>query len=263
MRPRDTRFYLMVVAIGLASGFLAGLFGVGGGILMVPALVLVLGVEQRLAHGTSLTAIIPMALVGVTGYALGDSVDWLAAALLTLGAAGGAVIGTAALHRLPERTLRLAFAAFLILTAVRMFFEVGGPAGDLRLGVAGAAVLVVVGLVSGISAGLFGVGGGLIMVPAMVLLLSLSDALAKGTSLAVIVPTALIGTYRNVRAKNADLRLAALLGVSGMVTAFAASRWSVTMDPQLSRVLFACLMIAVAALMVFRKAADAEPGLEA
>ena len=101
------------------------------------------------------------------------------------------------------------------------------------------------------------------MVPAMVLLLSLSDALAKGTSLAVIVPTALIGTSRNVRVKNADLRLAALLGVSGMVTAFAASRWSVTMDPQLSRVLFACLMIAVAALMVFRKTADAEPGLEA
>ncbi|MEE4275208.1 MAG: sulfite exporter TauE/SafE family protein, partial [Thermoleophilia bacterium] len=220
MRPRDARFWALVVAIGLASGFLAGLFGVGGGILMVPALVLLLRVDQRLAHGTSLTAIIPMALVGVTGYALGDSVDWLAAALLTLGAAGGAVIGTAALHRLPERALRLAFAAFLILTAARMFFEVGEPAGDPHLGLATAALLVLVGLFSGITAGLFGVGGGLIMVPAMVLLLSLPDALAKGTSLAVIVPTALIGTYRNARVGNTDLRLAAVLGVSGMVTAF-------------------------------------------
>jgi len=263
VRARDARFWALVVAIGLASGFLAGLFGVGGGILMVPALTLLLGVDQRLAHGTSLTAIIPMALVGVTGYALGDSVDWLAAALLTLGAAGGAVLGTAALHRLPERALRLAFAAFLILTAVRMFFEVGEPVGDPQLGLATAALLVLVGLFSGITAGLFGVGGGLIMVPAMVLLLSLSDALAKGTSLAVIVPTALIGTYRNARVKNTDLALAAVLGVSGMLTAFAASQWSLTMQAGLSRITFACLMLVVAALMVFRKRAEAEPGLEA
>jgi hypothetical protein len=198
----------------------------------------------------------------VTGYALGDSVDWLAAALLTLGAMGGAVIGTAALHRLPERALRLAFAAFLILTAARMFFEVGEPAGEPHLGLATAAFLVVVGVVSGVTAGLFGVGGGLIMVPAMVLLLSLPDALAKGTSLAVIVPTALIGTYRNARVKNTDLTLAAILGLSGMLTAFAASQWSVTMQAALSRVLFACLMLVVAALMVFRKGAKAEAGPE-
>jgi len=257
VRSRDARFWALVVAIGLASGFLAGLFGVGGGILMVPALTLVLGVDQRLAHGTSLTAIIPMALVGVTGYALGDSVDWLAAALLALGAAGGAVVGTAALHRLPQRVLRLAFAAFLIVTAARMFFEVGSPAGEPHLDVLGAALLVLVGVVSGVTAGLFGVGGGLIMVPAMVLLLSLPDALAKGTSLAVIVPTALVGTYRNARVGNTDLALAGTLGVSGMVTAFAASQWSVTMDPGLSRILFACLMLVVAVLMVFRKEARA------
>jgi len=264
MPRRDARFFVLVVAIGLLSGFLAGLFGVGGGILMVPALTLLLGVEQRLAHGTSLTAIIPMALVGVTGYALGDSVDWAAALLLTLGAAGGTVLGTAALHRLPQRVLRLAFAAFLVVTAARMFFEVGAPGGAPHLDVATSALLVLTGIVSGITAGLFGVGGGLIMVPAMVLLLSLPDALAKGTSLAVIVPTALVGTYRNARVKNTDLPLAATLGLSGMVTAFAMSQWSVTMDARLSRVLFACLMLVVAAFMVFRKdtGAGAEPGFE-
>lgn len=264
MRRRGARFQALVVAIGLLSGFLAGLFGVGGGILMVPALTLLLGVDQRLAHGTSLTAIIPMALVGVTGYALGDSVDWLAAALLTLGAAGGAVLGTAALHRLPQRALRLAFAALLVLTAVRMFWEVDAPAGGPDLDVATAVLLVVVGVVSGITAGLFGVGGGLIMVPAMVLLLSLPDALAKGTSLAVIVPTALVGTCRNARVKNTDLPLAATLGISGMVTAFAAAQWSVTMEAGLSRVLFACLMLVVAGLMAFRKDAKGgvEPGFE-
>ena len=65
------RTMLRIVLVGLAAGFLSGLFGVGGGVLMVPALVLVLGMGQRLAHGTSLAAIVPIALAGVLGYALG------------------------------------------------------------------------------------------------------------------------------------------------------------------------------------------------
>ena len=70
-----------LVVVGLAAGFLSGLFGVGGGVLMVPGLVLVLGMGQRLAHGTSLAAIVPIAVAGVAGYALAGEVDWLAAAV--------------------------------------------------------------------------------------------------------------------------------------------------------------------------------------
>ncbi len=112
-----------LVAVGVAAGFLSGLFGVGGGVLLVPGLVLVLGMGQRLAHGTSLAAIVPIALAGVVGYALAGEVDWAVALFLALGAAGlGAPVGTHLLHVLSTRVLSVVFAALLLATA-------GPPAG--------------------------------------------------------------------------------------------------------------------------------------
>src|SRR4051794_29643170 len=70
------------IVVGLVAGLLSGIFGVGGGILIVPGLVLALGMQQRLAHGTSLAAIIPIAAAGLSGYAVAGEVDWLAALLL-------------------------------------------------------------------------------------------------------------------------------------------------------------------------------------
>ena len=99
---------LRIVLVGLVAGFLSGLFGVGGGILMVPALVLVLGFDQRLAHGTSLAAVLPIAISSLTSYALEDKVDWRVGLLLAVGAVAGAVVGTHFLHRLPQRRRRRA-----------------------------------------------------------------------------------------------------------------------------------------------------------
>lgn len=243
----------IAAVIGLASGFLAGLFGVGGGILIVPALVLVLGVEQRLAHGTSLAAIVPIAAVGVFGYAWSGSVDWSAAAIIAGGAAVGAVAGTRWLHRLPQRVLRLAFSAFLLTTALGLFLDVGSGTAQGSLDVARVAGLVLIGLAAGVLAGLLGVGGGLVTVPAMVLLLSMPVTAAKGTSLAIIIPTAVVGTLRNLRVRNADLALAAAVGVTGMATSYVGSLLSVSMDARFSKVLFACLLVAVAATMLLTR----------
>src|SRR5687767_6074920 len=117
-QPRTTM--LGAAAVGLVAGFLSGLFGVGGGALIVPGLVFLLSMDQRRAHGTSLAAIIPIAAAGVVGFALEGSVDWPAAGLLSLGAVAGAVGGTEILQRLRTRTLRLTFAGLLALTALRL-----------------------------------------------------------------------------------------------------------------------------------------------
>ena len=194
---------------------MAGLFGVGGGILIVPALVLVLGMEQRLAHGTSLAAIVPIAVGGVAGYVWSGSVDWVAVAILVGGAVLGAVAGTHALHRLPQRVLRVVFSLYLLATAVSLFLNVGSTAAQERLTVPTVAGLVLIGLAAGTIAGLLGVGGGLVMVPAMILLLSMPVAVAKGTSLAVTVPTAVVGTIRNLGVRNVDLVLAGVIGIDG------------------------------------------------
>ena len=104
--PHDLRFYLVCVGIGLLAGLLSGLFGVGGGTVIVPFLVLLLRFDQRLAAGTSLAAIVPTATVGVISYAVHGSVAWIPALLLAAGAVVGAQIGTWLLPRLSLTVLR-------------------------------------------------------------------------------------------------------------------------------------------------------------
>jgi uncharacterized protein len=241
-----------VIVVGLVAGFLSGLFGVGGGILIVPALVLVLGFDQRLAHGTSLAAVLPIAIASLTSYAMEDSVDWRVGCLLAAGAVGGAVIGTNILHRLPHDVLAFAFAVLLVLTAVRLMFDHSDGSGRDALTLPSIIALVLVGLGAGILAGLLGVGGGIVLVPAMVVGFGIPAAIAKGTSLLVILPTSIMGTWRNRAKHNADLRVATILGFAGVVSAFAAGKLAVRMSEALSNTLFAILLLAVAARMLWQ-----------
>jgi uncharacterized protein len=253
------------VVVGAIAGFLSGLFGVGGGILIVPGLVFLLAMDQRRAHGTSLAAIVPIAIAGVCGFVLDDAVDWPVAAAIVVGAVAGSLIGTTALRVIPQRGLRLAFIGFLLLTAGRMLVATPDAAGRGELDVLMVLGLIALGVASGTLAGLLGVGGGIVIVPVLVALFLVPDAVAKGTSLVVIVPTAISGTFRNVRNGNANLRVAAVVGVAGVVSAFLGSQVALDMDPRTSGVLFAILLTLVAvrmAAMAWREshAVDANTG---
>lgn len=256
VHARVTARSARVVAVGLVAGFLSGLFGVGGGILIVPALVLLLGFSQRLAHGTSLAAVLPIAMSSVTSYALEDKIDWSVGALLAVGAVLGAVIGTLILDRLPHDLLAIAFSLLLAVTAIRLLFDHSEGDGRATLTVLTALGLVLVGFVTGVLAGLLGVGGGIFVVPAMVVGYGIPAAIAKGTSLFMIVPTSIMGTWRNRAKGNADLRVAVLLGLAGVVSAFVAGKISVGMSEALSNVLFSILLLFVAARMMWQVIAE-------
>jgi len=238
------------IALGLVAGFLSGLFGVGGGILIVPVLVLAMRMDQRLAHGTSLAAVLPIATAGVIGFALEDSVDWPVAGALIIGAMVGAVIGTHWLHKLPTDVLAYAFSAVLLLSAARLVLDHSSATGRGELGLVGLAGMAALGLLSGTLAGLLGVGGGVVMVPAMIILLGIPGAVAKGTSLAVIIPTSIVATVRNTRKDNADLSVAAAVGFAGVVSAYGASKVSVGLDEKTSSLLFAALLALVSIRMI-------------
>lgn len=109
---------LKLLGIGLVAGFFSALFGVGGGIVLVPLLILVVGLESRAAAGTSLAAIGITALAGSVLYALEGHLDVGHAALVGLPAAAGAVLGTNAQQRISARALTLAFAGLLAAIAV-------------------------------------------------------------------------------------------------------------------------------------------------
>src|SRR5690606_17542245 len=118
----------------------------------------------------------------------------------------------------------------LLVTAVRMLLDHADGGGRADLTVGAALALALLGVASGVLAGLLGVGGGIVMVPAMVVLLGMPAAVAKGTSLAVIIPTSVMGTWRNRRNGKADLPAAVIVGLAGMVSAFAGSKISVGMS---------------------------------
>jgi len=203
----------VVLVVGVGAGLLSGLFGVGGGILVVPALVVLLRLDQRLANGTSLGAVLPIAVSSLATYWAQDNVDWSMALWLAIGALGGAVYGTKLLHVLPRTVIGYAFATMLILTAL-------------------------------------GIGGGVVMVPMMIVFFSELPVIAKGTSAAVIIPTSIMGTWRNHRNSNIDFRIAGIVGLAGVPSAIGGGVVADEMSKDLSNALFATLVLVVAGRMI-------------
>lgn len=249
---RGPRAYVIFVLIGLVAGLLSGLFGVGGGTVIVPLLVLLLSFDQRLAAGTSLAAIVPTASVGVISYAVSGSVAWIPALILAAGAVIGAQIGTRLLPRISQSVLRWCFVGFLVLVIISLFLVVPSRAAVFELGWLNGAGLVLVGVLTGIVAGLIGVGGGVIVVPVLMLVFGTSDLEAKGTSLLMMIPTAISGTIGNLRHHNVDLLAAGLIGVSACTTT-ALGAWLATLiDPLLGNMLFAAYLVVIAVQMAIK-----------
>ncbi|MGH3084003.1 MAG: TSUP family transporter [Gaiellaceae bacterium] len=110
-------------AIGLAGGLFSGLLGVGGGVVMVPLLVLWGGFGQRNAHAVSLGAIIPISAAGVLTFGAAGEIRVWEALALAVGAIAGAQAGARLLARVDERKLKLAFGVFMLIVAVLLVVE--------------------------------------------------------------------------------------------------------------------------------------------
>jgi len=252
VRSRGPRAIAIFVAIGLLSGFLSGLFGVGGGTVIVPLLVMLAAFGQKLASGTSSAAIIPTAAVGVVSYAVHGDVDWVAALLLAAGAVVGAQVGTRLLHRLSESFLRWFFVGFLVVVMASLFVIIPSRDAELELHFWSGAALVVTGLVTGVLSGLIGVGGGIVVVPVLILLFGASDLVAKGTSLLMMIPTTISGTIGNIRHRNVDLAAGLGIGIAACVTTPLGAVVANAVDPQVANILFVVFLVVITAQMTQR-----------
>lgn len=247
MRRHGARYWISLLAVGILGGLLSGAFGVGGGIVMVPLLVTFAGMDQRRAAATTLVAIVPAATVGAATYLAQGETDLVAGGIVAFGAVFGAVLGTMLLRRLPLVWLRWMFIALLVGVAVRMVLIVPGRGDQVDLTWYVVVGYILLGLVMGIASGLFGIGGGVIAVPAFIAIFGISDLIAKGTSLLVIIPTGIVGTVANVRGALVDVRVGLVMGAAATAASAPGVALALILPAQLSSMLFAALLLLAAA----------------
>lgn len=241
-----------LLAVGATGGLLSGLFGVGGGLIMVPLLMQWARFDQRRASATSLVAIVPTAVVGAAGYGLGGQIDVLAGVIVGAGALAGAPLGSLLLRRLPIMWLRwmlitamLAAAAYLVLVTP----ERGATLEFNALVVFGLAAL---GLIMGVLSGLFGIGGGIVAVPVLIAVFGMSDLLAKGTSLIAMIPAAVSGSIANMRAGLVRVREGLIVGIAAVAFSTAGVALAFLIPAAVAGWLFAALLVYSAAQLVWR-----------
>ena len=247
MSKQTTRIFKGLVTplgVGLLAGLSSGLFGVGGGIIMVPLFVYILKLDQKRAHATSLAAVIPIALVGAWGYGTHSNVDVAAVVYVLAGSIFGAMFGARMLHRVALPAIQSLFAVVLLLSGFRLLWSVT-PAHIFH-GWGSHVVLIIVGLLSGVISGLLGVGGGLLVVPALISTAGLTSLEARGTSLAVIVGTALVGALTHVRQGNVEQKIALWCGLGGVLSALLGVQLSHDLSESLVVKCLAALLILVA-----------------
>ncbi|MFN3804935.1 MAG: sulfite exporter TauE/SafE family protein [Pyrobaculum sp.] len=215
--------------VGLAAGVLGGLLGIGGGVVMLPLLVFWLNLPMAVAVGTSIVAVVLTAVSGSAGHMWRHNVERDVALRSGAGGVVGSVAGSLAFPHLAGMAgaLEVGLGFLLLYTALRMVYEgvrgVGSP--RRRVGRWGS---LAVGLAAGAAAGVFGVGGGFLLVPAYIYLLGLSMRLSVGTSMVAFLPMALVSAAFKVGQGFVDVVDALTLGVGSLagaqLGAWAASR---------------------------------------
>jgi uncharacterized protein len=251
---------------GLLAGIAGGLFGVGGGIVLIPLLTGWFKTTQHQAHGTSLAAIGATAVTSIIVYGTHSHVAWGTALAVGLASAFAARFGARAAARTSPRGLTTIFAIFLVVVAIRLLWKAPEPAAHpVATGAGGIAIGIALGIAIGLFSGFMGVGGGILAVPGFTLLMGMPQQLAQGTSLAVILLTAPAGAVEHARHGNLVWSVVPLLAIGASVGG-ALSSWWVQGLPHLLLVrCFAVFLLVNAGLIGLRawraaaKAAAASP----
>lgn len=244
--------WLSLAGVGLAGGLFAGVFGVGGGLIMVPLLLWWARLDQKRAHATSLLATTPVAVIGGVSYALGGVFAWLPAIFVALGGIVGAQIGAWMLRRIAVGILRWGFIAFIVASGVMLLMQLPDRSAVLEITFASAVILLGLGVAMGISAGLFGIGGGVIVIPVLMLFFGQSDLVAKSVSLLAMAPGAISGGISHLRHRSATLRDGAWVAAGSLITTPLGAVIAFLLSPRLAALLFGLLMFVVATNLIAR-----------
>lgn len=246
----------LYLGIGAAAGFFGGMVGLGGGIVMVPMLTGVAGFSQRRAHGTSLAALVFTGMAGAATYALSGAVDLVAAGTLAATAVISAGAGARSAHHLPADKLKRYFGFFQLVIAALLLakpwlIQGGVPGVWMKI-----FWLLAAGAVTGYLSGMMGVGGGSIMVPAMVLLAGMEQHVAQGSALLAMVPAGIAGAMAHHRLGNVEAGTLWWLLPGIVAGTFAGGMAAAAINADWLRGLFACVLVYMGAHYATTRAAE-------
>jgi uncharacterized membrane protein YfcA len=241
---------------GLLAGALSGLFGVGGGVILVPSLGLLLGLDQQDAQGATLAVLLlPIGLPAVLAYRKRVTIRWWLVAALAVGFFLAVAPGAWVANALDGQQLRAVFAVFVVGVAIRMWRQAGLPA-DADPG--GRPVRsnwygVWIGALGGFLAGLLGVGGAIIMIPFLVSVVGLDQHEAQATTLAVMLPPiGLPGVLAYAHARHAlPWGMLAVVAAGFFVGALVGARLAVRTRTAVLARAFSVFLVVVAARLAW------------
>ena len=250
----------MIVALGLGVviGALLGLLGGGGSILAVPALVYAVGQPLSAAVPTSLIVVgLSSATAVLPRLRQRGQIAWRIAGVFGAAGTATAFAGTTVNKLLPPSVVLLGFAALMIAAAIQMLRGSGTTGGSCALpggGVNWRSCLpkaIASGAVVGFLTGLFGVGGGFLIIPALTLLLGLSMATAVGTSLVIIVinSTAGLAAHAHTGGLHLDPSITITFTAAAIAASLIAARYATRLPSDKLRHWFGYLVLAIAALV--------------
>jgi len=249
-----------LLALGLAAGVLSGLFGIGGGIVMVPALIAIFGFDLLDANAISLAAmLLPVGILGVIAYYRAGYVDLKKSLLISLGLLAGSFFGAKIAMNIGEGLLAKLYAGLLLYVAVG-YLDIPSLIKKKRINSETAIAprgsvwaLILLGIFAGVIAGMFGKGGGLIIVPALVTIFRFDSKTAAATSLTALqLPVGLPSVIIYAQQGHLNIRYAAFIAGGILFGAFVGTKIAIKTPSALFKKIYAVFLFAVTAYLLYR-----------
>ncbi|MDD5765269.1 MAG: sulfite exporter TauE/SafE family protein [Candidatus Marinimicrobia bacterium] len=253
---------IIYLIIGLSGGILAGMFGIGGGIVIVPALIFFLHFSPQVSNGTSLFALLlPVGILGALAYHRAKLIDLKAALWIDLGLFLGISGGAVTALSVSPNLLKMIYGIFLLFISYRFIqpMDLSRSRKNVSKTTSSNTMTqqstltsrsiwkqVTIGLFAGILAGLFGIGGGIVIVPALIVWLGYDQKTASGTSLAaLLLPVGLPGVLIYFHAGQFDLQSAIYVASGLLIGALFGALFAIRMPSKIVNRLYGIFLLFV------------------
>ncbi|ANE76741.1 sulfite exporter TauE/SafE family protein [Dickeya solani] len=245
---------VLCLILGMGLGVCGGMLGIGGGLIAIPVLGMLFGMNQHLAQGTALIMITPNVLIGFLRYRQRNKIDTRMTLMLCAFATVSAYFAAHIASAIQVDNLQQAFAIFLLVLATYYIWQwINSRRSRTPTSVLSKRYLPALGVASGFMSGIFTVGGGLVVVPALVTLFGFTQTQAQGIALALVVPGALAALVSYTQAGNVDWSTGIPLAIGGILSV----SWGVALAHKLPvvalRLAFCLVLVGVAVVMLVAK----------